>query len=359
MPKDQSKPIARARTEDLRREIEQSGAAGGWKTLERPLRSDNFIWASIIWASFVVIVGTVTIWARQQPLVDAKRVMSETRTAGVRFSFADDAAKRQAESMARAKAPRVYVAVPGVIDEIAKGLESLPVIARDAASVEQVEPGIRQQFGLTDAALAALRDEIGDTEISTRWRDRVRAFSQQLAQHPLLDAKAAQLESQALNKEMELRHDGSAVTLTPSASAINVESPEIGQRLRQIAGDAGFERPLVDVVVARLGSPPKPTYTFDPSATAASQDAAAGNATPPPVTYPAGDVIYRRGELLTQQQLGVTSIIITHDLTCARETGNRVAMLLDGKFLSIGKFEEVFETDDEQIKSFYNYNFIQ
>ena len=44
MPKDQPKPIARARTEDLRREIEQSGAAGGWKTLERPLRSDNFIW---------------------------------------------------------------------------------------------------------------------------------------------------------------------------------------------------------------------------------------------------------------------------------------------------------------------------
>ena len=36
-----------------------------------------------------------------------------------------------------------------------------------------------------------------------------------------------------------------------------------------------------------------------------------------------------------------------------------VAMLLEGKFTRIGTFDEVFDTDDEQIKSFYNYNFTQ
>jgi phospholipid/cholesterol/gamma-HCH transport system ATP-binding protein len=60
-----------------------------------------------------------------------------------------------------------------------------------------------------------------------------------------------------------------------------------------------------------------------------------------------------------QKKYNTTSIIITHDLTCAKETGDRVAMLLDGKFLKIGKFKEVFDLDDEQIKSFFNYNFIQ
>jgi len=60
-----------------------------------------------------------------------------------------------------------------------------------------------------------------------------------------------------------------------------------------------------------------------------------------------------------QHHYNTTSIIITHDLTCARETGNRVAMLLDGKFSSIGKFEEVFNNNDDQIKKFYQYNFIQ
>ena len=60
-----------------------------------------------------------------------------------------------------------------------------------------------------------------------------------------------------------------------------------------------------------------------------------------------------------QERYNTSSIIITHDLTCAKETGDRVAILLGGKFTGIGKFEDVFDTDDAQIKSFYNYNFIQ
>lgn len=60
-----------------------------------------------------------------------------------------------------------------------------------------------------------------------------------------------------------------------------------------------------------------------------------------------------------QHRYHTSSIIITHDLTCAKTTGDRVAMLLDGKFVKQGSFEEVFATDDERIKSFYDYNFIQ
>lgn len=54
-----------------------------------------------------------------------------------------------------------------------------------------------------------------------------------------------------------------------------------------------------------------------------------------------------------------SSIIITHDLTCAKATGDRIAMLLDGKFERVGTFEEVFATTDERVKPFYDYNFIQ
>jgi len=60
-----------------------------------------------------------------------------------------------------------------------------------------------------------------------------------------------------------------------------------------------------------------------------------------------------------QQQFKTSSIIITHDLTCAKTTGNRIAMLYEGKFLKVGTFEEVFDTNDEQVKEFFNYNFIQ
>jgi phospholipid/cholesterol/gamma-HCH transport system ATP-binding protein len=60
-----------------------------------------------------------------------------------------------------------------------------------------------------------------------------------------------------------------------------------------------------------------------------------------------------------QEKYHTSSIIITHDLACAKSTGDRLAIMMDGKFTREGVFEEVFATDDERIKSFYDYNFIQ
>jgi phospholipid/cholesterol/gamma-HCH transport system ATP-binding protein len=60
-----------------------------------------------------------------------------------------------------------------------------------------------------------------------------------------------------------------------------------------------------------------------------------------------------------QKRFNTSSIIITHDLTCARSTGDRIVMLLDGKFQRQGTFEEVFDSDDERVRAFYDYNFIE
>lgn len=60
-----------------------------------------------------------------------------------------------------------------------------------------------------------------------------------------------------------------------------------------------------------------------------------------------------------QERYNTSSIIITHDLTCAKQTGDRIAMLLDGQFQRQGTFEEVFDTKDERVKPFFDYNFIE
>jgi len=60
-----------------------------------------------------------------------------------------------------------------------------------------------------------------------------------------------------------------------------------------------------------------------------------------------------------QEQYKTSSIIITHDLTCAKQTGDRIAMLLDGQFQRQGTFEEVFDTNDKRVKPFFDYNFIK
>src|SRR5690606_13976330 len=50
-----------------------------------------------------------------------------------------------------------------------------------------------------------------------------------------------------------------------------------------------------------------------------------------------------------QHEYHTTSVIITHDLTCAKATGDRVAVLLDGKFVNVGRFSTVFASEDERI----------
>jgi phospholipid/cholesterol/gamma-HCH transport system ATP-binding protein len=60
-----------------------------------------------------------------------------------------------------------------------------------------------------------------------------------------------------------------------------------------------------------------------------------------------------------RDRYNTSSIVITHDLTCAKETGDRQAVLLDGQFKAIGTFEEVFaHAEDQRVKLFYDYNFI-
>ncbi len=63
--------------------------------------------------------------------------------------------------------------------------------------------------------------------------------------------------------------------------------------------------------------------------------------------------------LSVQKNYETTSVIITHDLTCAKTTCNRLAMLVDGRFIKVGTFDEVFKHPNIEISPFYNYNFTQ
>ncbi len=59
-----------------------------------------------------------------------------------------------------------------------------------------------------------------------------------------------------------------------------------------------------------------------------------------------------------QERYKTSSIIITHDLACAKMVADRMVMLLDGRFERQGTFDEIFDTDDERVRPFYDYNFI-
>lgn len=55
-----------------------------------------------------------------------------------------------------------------------------------------------------------------------------------------------------------------------------------------------------------------------------------------------------------QKKYKTASIIITHDIACARIVANRLIMLKDGKVYKEGELDEFENSDDEIIKSFFN-----
>jgi phospholipid/cholesterol/gamma-HCH transport system ATP-binding protein len=54
-----------------------------------------------------------------------------------------------------------------------------------------------------------------------------------------------------------------------------------------------------------------------------------------------------------QKQYETSGIIITHDLECARITANRVVMLKDGRCHAEGSYEDLKNSKDEWIRSFF------
>jgi phospholipid/cholesterol/gamma-HCH transport system ATP-binding protein len=54
-----------------------------------------------------------------------------------------------------------------------------------------------------------------------------------------------------------------------------------------------------------------------------------------------------------QKKYKPSSIIITHDIECARTTANRICMLRDGEIYQEGKLEEFEKSDYSLIKSFF------
>ncbi len=57
--------------------------------------------------------------------------------------------------------------------------------------------------------------------------------------------------------------------------------------------------------------------------------------------------------LSVQEKYKVTSIIITHDMACAKSTADRIMILKDGLINAEGTYEELEKSEDEWVRSFF------
>jgi len=59
--------------------------------------------------------------------------------------------------------------------------------------------------------------------------------------------------------------------------------------------------------------------------------------------------------LQVRDQYNTASIIITHDISCARQTSDRIVALINGESKLQGTFEELKAANDADLKHFFNY----
>ncbi len=57
-----------------------------------------------------------------------------------------------------------------------------------------------------------------------------------------------------------------------------------------------------------------------------------------------------------QKKYNVSSLIVTHDMACARLVANRIVVLKEGEFAAEGTYEELEKSDDEFVKGFFEFS---
>ncbi len=55
-----------------------------------------------------------------------------------------------------------------------------------------------------------------------------------------------------------------------------------------------------------------------------------------------------------QEKYKTSSIIISHDMNCARMTANRIVVLIEGRCYAEGTFDDLQKSNDKNIKQFFN-----
>jgi putative nucleotidyltransferase with HDIG domain len=320
MPKEADKPQAPAtRTGSLSRSVRARRphpglmAAGGVvaKVLDA-LAAPSLGLGVVIALVFVLACSAVTIWTRNQTLVAVGRVMDETRLVRREMQIPDDAATKQAREQARQSTPRVFVADQPALDAITTSLENLPQTLASADQLDSVDAKIREEFGLTNEMLAAVKGQVIDGKPSSAWMSKVRSLSGLLLRRPMLENQTWQRARQEGPMMVRLMEGDQELAPTTRDELVNVGDRELHATVEALARQAGFTGSLQALVANRLALSPRPTFTYDPTATAQAQARAEESVQPVVRVSVPGQVIFQRGDILTQAQADLFQAEVAH-----------------------------------------------
>jgi phospholipid/cholesterol/gamma-HCH transport system ATP-binding protein len=58
--------------------------------------------------------------------------------------------------------------------------------------------------------------------------------------------------------------------------------------------------------------------------------------------------------LKVQEEYNTSSIIITHDMKCAKITANSLKLMMDGRIFMQGTYDELSKSNDKYVRAYFN-----
>lgn len=265
------------------------------------VRDPSVGWGVLTGLLFIVMATFAGVWAQERPLVSVGRVMDHTRAVRLTFKMQDEVQTEENREFARRNTPRIFEAdIPG-IDELAASIANLPRSLAGVSSIDEVAPELRARFALDQATLGAVLARLVDGEADEGWRAASQAIGEMLRETPLVDRETWQrYTQQGVGGEIVLRAAGAPEKRVSSLRVVNLGAEdEVRRSAEALAMRAGFNAAVRPVVVARIASIGAPTFRDDEQATRAAQVEAAAAVPAALREVPEGEILYRRGEVLT------------------------------------------------------------
>lgn len=258
MAQENGKPASRAEMIRQRHRVSSRWMEAIGKGLGPLFSTPRITNAILVAVCFVVVATALAVWARRQPMVAVGRVMTDTRLVRVPLALEDREATKTAREAARQRTPWVFAADMPVLQELRGSLENLPRTLARVQSLDQVEPTIREQFGLTAESLAAVKAEAVNGESSPAWLAMVNDFMNGLRSMPLLDQAVWQRATQGiLYSQVTLTFEDPATKAAKSVEGVSLrevmnlgDAAHVRQTLTSLAREAGFSSALRAVVVS-------------------------------------------------------------------------------------------------------------
>ena len=285
----------------MRREMKRSAVS-----LRSLFIQPDLFRAAMVALGFLVVTSALVVWSREQSRVYPGQVMAETRIKRLDFEVPNYEQTELNREAARAAAPLVYTPNVEALEALRSALLVLPTIVAPQTSTSDIVEKVRVSFALDDEAINRLREYAFQESSKANWKAWVtNLVDEQLLKHPLVDSQEWQLKLTMPTKPI-LRDPSGKAQADWVDSTIRY-SPDAGQRVREDVQEqvlaAGFPETIAKYVTARIVWDLQPTYVHSESATRELAGQLAAQVPTEREVHGIGEVIYKRGDVLSERQL--------------------------------------------------------